>query len=118
MLVARLPEPEFTLVWSHSVEKTRWIERYRVEARTLHLVEASVEGSGAGMEPGPGAVLSDGAWRWHPDRSVTELVLRRSGFAEDYAICAGGACALLGRWAGRPGLDSVVTIRPCTVGAD
>ena len=29
----RVPGPEFTLAWQHSVEKVRWEERYRVDGR-------------------------------------------------------------------------------------
>ena len=47
----------FTLSWTHSVEKTRWEEDWRVTPAGLEIVEARVKGSGAGMEPPEGAVL-------------------------------------------------------------
>jgi hypothetical protein len=61
---ATLPDSGFTLAWEHSVQKTRWEERYRVDDGGLVLAEARVQGSGAGMEPPPGAVLRNGWWTW------------------------------------------------------
>ena len=60
-VVTRLAVASFTLAWTHSVEKTRWEEDWRVGARGLEIVEARVKGSGAGMEPGPDARF-DGTW--------------------------------------------------------
>ena len=54
----------FTLSWTHSVEKTRWEEDWRVTPAGLEIVEARVKGSGAGMEPPEGAVLKDGWWTY------------------------------------------------------
>ncbi len=113
-IVATLPDRTFTLAWTHSVEKTRWSERYRVEGNALRLTEASVEGSGAGMEPAPDAALRDGVWQWRTDQSVTELVLRRSPFAPDYTICSAGACRELGALVGPRTDDAIVIVRPCT----
>jgi hypothetical protein len=112
-LAATVPAAEFTLQWNHSVQKTQWVERYRVERDALRLVEASVQGSGAGMEPAPDAAFAEGRWTWRPDRVVPELSLRRSGFTADYTICAAGRCDPLSRLAGPAGPDAVVTIRPC-----
>src|SRR5258705_10739760 len=64
MVVATIPADEFTLAWQHSVEKTRWEERYRVSGDRLALVEARVAGMGAGMEPPPGAHFANGHWSW------------------------------------------------------
>ncbi|MEP0507358.1 MAG: DUF1850 domain-containing protein, partial [Aurantimonas coralicida] len=52
----------FSLSWTHSVEKTRWEERWLAGQQGLTVVEGRVEGSGAGMEPPPDAVLRDGAY--------------------------------------------------------
>ncbi len=112
-LAARLAAPEFTLAWTHSVEKTRWVERYRVDRGQLQLVEATVEGSGAGMEPAPDAVLDNGVWRWRPEIRVPEVTMRRSGFAGDYVLCSGGRCTPMDEIAGPPAPDAMVTIRPC-----
>jgi hypothetical protein len=59
-LRAMLPTTEFTLAWTHSVQKTRWEERYRVAGSDLQLVEARIQSSGAGMDPPPQARLRDG----------------------------------------------------------
>lgn len=50
-------------------------------ATGLVLTEAAVKGSGAGMEPGEGAVLVGGWWRWQivPPRKLPRLVLAASG---------------------------------------
>ncbi|TIW17730.1 MAG: DUF1850 domain-containing protein, partial [Mesorhizobium sp.] len=52
----------FTLSWTHSVERTRWQEDWKVSPTGLHVVEARVKGSGAGMEPPEGSVLREGWW--------------------------------------------------------
>lgn len=59
-LVAALATEGFSLVWSHSVEKTEWREEWRVEGSRLRLAEAAVRGSGAGMEPPTDAAFVDG----------------------------------------------------------
>lgn len=87
----------FTLAWSHSVEKTRWEEDWRVEPAGLVVVEARVEGHGAGMEPPPGARRDGRFWRWAPQvPPQREVVLRRSGATADWQICLAGDCRDLG----------------------
>ena len=114
---AALPGPEFTLAWEHSVQKTRWEESYRLAGDRLTLVEARVEGSGAGMEPPPGARLRDGRWVWQPQSTHAELRLTRSTFTPDYTLCTASRCANLGNWVGATaevGVDNgVVTVRAC-----
>lgn len=88
---------QFTLAWTHSIEKTRWEEDYEVAlsggAPTLVAVAARVKGSGAGMEPPPGAVLRGGWYEFAPaSRELAELPLRRSPYAADYELCADGGC--------------------------
>ena len=112
-LAARLPIAAFALEWTHSVEKTRWVERYRVEASALRLVEASVEGSGAGMEPAPGAMFGDGRWTWWPDRALPDLALRHSPFVPPYTLCTEQGCAPLTALVGPAAEDRVVLLRPC-----
>ncbi|MCC7168341.1 MAG: DUF1850 domain-containing protein [Rhodospirillales bacterium] len=87
----------FTLSWTHTVEKTRWEEDWRIVGGQLVLAEARVQGSGAGMEPGPGATLDQGWWRWQPDRQPMEkLILARSKVAADHLLCLRpGACRAL-----------------------
>ena len=46
--ILALVASSFTLSWTHSVEKTEWIEHWQVEDSRLNLVSASVQGSGAG----------------------------------------------------------------------
>ena len=112
---ATLPGQEFTLAWDHSVEKTRWVERYRMDGAHLALVEARVQGNGAGMESPPGAVLRDGSWVWQPQSRHAELRLTRSTFTRDYVLCSLDRCATLNDWVGLEATakDDVVTIRPC-----
>ena len=113
---ATLPEPEFTLEWQHSVEKVRWEERYRVDGDHLVLAEARVAGSGAGMEPPPGAVLNAGEWSWQPRRVLPELPLTYSTFTRDYRLCWRHACRDLGALAGPLAEGTVVVVRPCARG--
>lgn len=96
--VLRLAVAGFTLSWTHSVEKTRWEEDWAVEPAGLVLVEARVQGSGAGMEPGEGAVFDGRFWRWRPRLPVLkELALRRSdAVPEGWTLCTGGACRRIG----------------------
>jgi hypothetical protein len=100
----------FTLAWQHSVERTVWSETWRVAPEGLMLVEARVRGSGAGMDPGPGARLVDGWWVWAPDRPpLPELRLAASGATGGgWRLCAAGACRELAAGAGAP-----VVLRPC-----
>ncbi len=56
----QLAGAEFELSWEHSVEKTIWRETWMINGNALELREAAVKGSGAGMDPGEGAVLQ----RW------------------------------------------------------
>jgi hypothetical protein len=79
LLAITLSAPAFTLAWTHSVEKTEWRERWRVQGDALVLDEARVRGSGAGMEPPEGSVLQDGWWVYHADLRVPVLRLASSG---------------------------------------
>lgn len=100
----------FTLAWTHSAQKTRWEEDWRVRPDGLEIVEARVQGSGAGMEPPADAVLQDGWWTYVPSLSrLPELVLAASGATgEGWTICADGRCAALGATAGQP-----LRLQPC-----
>lgn len=94
----------FTLSWTHSVERVRWEEDWRVTAAGLELVEARVQGSGAGMEPPPGARLEQGWWSWSPDLPpLPSLVLAASGATgEGWRVCGGRECVDVGAEAGGP----------------
>ncbi|HEX7436193.1 MAG TPA: DUF1850 domain-containing protein, partial [Caldimonas sp.] len=65
-VVVALATQAFTLAWTHSIEKVRWEEDYRVEGTALRLVEARVHGHGAGMEPPPGSRLEGDVWHYTP----------------------------------------------------
>jgi len=99
----------FQLHWTHSVEKIEWVEDWQVEPGSLRLTGARVRGSGAGMEPGEGAVLQDGWWTWSTDRRVEELALAASGVTgAGWTLCDGATCKALGETAGQP-----VLLAPC-----
>lgn len=86
-----------TLAWTHSIEKVEWQEDYRATAAGLALDEARVQGSGAGMEPGPDARFDGHWWRWHPALpSLPELRLADSGATADWRLCWDGTCRELG----------------------
>ncbi len=92
-LLVFLPLQAFTLAWTHSIEKIRWEEDWRIEAGRLRIAEARIRGSGAGMEPPEGAVLEDGVWRYVPRLAPVErLRLANSNFTSGYELCAGGRC--------------------------
>ena len=102
----------FTLSWTHSVEKTRWEEDWRVTPAGLEIVEARVKGSGAGMEPPAGAVLRDGVWVWHPASRHAVLRLTRSAYTADYDWCdAAAGCRPLARIL--PSDGGVTELRAC-----
>jgi hypothetical protein len=85
----------FSLVWTHSVEKTEWRERWAVVGDRLVLQEARVRGSGAGMDPPDGSVLRYGWWVYHADRAVGQLNLAVSGATgRGWQLCPGdgGPC--------------------------
>lgn len=92
-VVATLPTDVFALTWTHSVEKTEWTEEWRVETDRLVLIEASVAGSGAGMEPADDARLEGGMWRWRFSvPSQPPLLLANSPHGGDYQLCWDGSC--------------------------
>lgn len=117
-ILASLPGPNFTLSWTHSVEKTEWRESYRVIDQGLLLTEARVKGGGAGMEPPSDARLVDDWWLWAPHRPpMKTIVLAASSFTADHRLCAGGECRPLHRWIAAPVSGSTVSgplvLEPC-----
>ncbi|MGE0232776.1 MAG: DUF1850 domain-containing protein [Flavobacteriaceae bacterium] len=110
--LAALATTVFTLSWTHSVERTEWRERWHASEAGLTLIEARVKGSGAGMEPGEGAVLSDGWWIWKPSGPpVPSIVLASSGATgSGWSLCyeQGSECMILGAIAAAP-----ITITAC-----
>lgn len=110
--VATLATQSFTLAWTHSIEKVRWEEDYRIESGRLHLVEARIQGSAAGMEPPPGARLENGWWHYAPAQAWhDELRLARSPYARDYELCFDGGCRSLAVIA--PQAEGVTRVYPC-----
>lgn len=94
----------FTLSWTHSVEKTRWEEHWQVLPAGLQVVEARIQGSGAGMDPPEGSVFKDGWWTYRPTVPPQQrLVLAASGATgEGWTFCAEGRCAVIGARAADP----------------
>lgn len=113
-LAASLPLQAFTLSWTHSIEKIRWEEDYRIVGRRLELVEARVRGTGAGMEAPEGAVLRQGVWHYRPALAPLERVrLTRSEYVADYLLCWDGACHSLADIAGPPQASPVLELFAC-----
>lgn len=112
--VAVLAVSAFTLSWTHSVQKTRWEEDWRIAPAGLEIIEARIQGSGAGMDPPDDARLVDGWWRYRPDIPPrAELVLGASAATgSGWRICGGGECLDLEEEpAGRP-----IVLRACRDG--
>ena len=113
-VTASLAIQGFTLAWMHSIEKIRWEEDWRVEGRELHLVAARIRGTGAGMEPPPGAVLRDGVLHYVPAVAPLEnLALAHSPYTQGYELCLETGCRLLADYL--PGIAETATIlvSPC-----
>lgn len=96
VIQATLPAQTLELSWRHSVEKVEWTEHYRIEAGRLVLIEARIQGSGAGMEPPEGAVFDGKAWRYTPRLPPLQSVtLTRSSHTTDYRLCWNSSCRTL-----------------------
>lgn len=113
-----VPVTEFTLAWTHSIEKVRWEEDYAVRLDplvlhpVLHAVLARVRGSAAGMEPPPDAVLRQGWYQYTPTIAhPAELRLMRSEFTPDYEVCVQGRCRPLSDWMASDG--GVTLLKAC-----
>lgn len=106
-----LATSHFTLAWTHSIEKTRWEEVWRVTPAGLVIDDASILTSGAGMEPPEGARWSNGAWHYRPTLPpLPSVTLAASEFTADHTLCALGRCQPLHEWV--PG-QAPVRIEPC-----
>mgnify|MGYP001046127560 CR=1 FL=1 len=105
---AVLAAESFTLAWTHSIEKVRWEEDWRIEQRMLVIDDARVRGTGAGMEPPADAVLRDGAWHYKPTVRLTQLRLAHSPYTVGYELCIEGACRPLAGYL--PGAENPSTI--------
>jgi hypothetical protein len=113
-VVKSLSIAAFTLVWTHSIEKTDWQEDWRITPKGLQLVQARVKGSGAGMEPPPEARLVGGWFQWKPARApMPELVLANSGAAGEWRLCSEGHCRTLSEIFGHPIGANVTIMSAC-----
>lgn len=111
-LVVALNSSEITLSWMHSVQKTNWEEVWRAQPPGIRLVEARIQGSGAGMEAPPEARLIDGYWRWYPSLPpLPEVVLRRSGATADWHVCIDRECRAMSELL--PSDADPVVLKPC-----
>lgn len=102
----------FTLIWTHSVEKVEWREMWRVTEEGLVIEQASVEGTGAGMEIPEGALLKDGAWVYEPGLAPLEIVhFADAGRGQDWTICADQTCREIGDIV--PAAGATLALYPC-----
>lgn len=113
-VVVALAMQSFTLAWTHSIEKIRWEEDWRVEDNRLHLVEARVRGSGAGMEAPAGSRFEHGVWHYDPHVPPLDVLrLTHSVYTLGYEICHGGECRPLAESAPRAENGDVIALTPC-----
>ncbi len=113
-VVTLLQASVFTLAWTHSVERVRWEEDWHAGADGLTVVSARIRGSGAGMEPPPGAEWREGWWHYRPALAPQPgLTLALSDYAGDYTLCAEGTCRTLGALLGEPRGAWQVQLYPC-----
>jgi hypothetical protein len=120
-LTAKLAISSFTLAWTHSVEKLAWEEDYRITTAGLVLEESRIKGSGAGMDPPAGAVLSGGWWHYKPNLPpLPRLNLARSHAVPDWRLCIAGQCRPLGAYLpdadGGADTETPAIVYPCAVG--
>jgi hypothetical protein len=87
-----------------------WEEDWKVTPSGLQVVEARIQGSGAGMEPPEGAVLKAGWWVYAPDVGPQRsLMLAASGATGDgWRLCTVQGCRELGKEAG-----GSIRLEPC-----
>ena len=92
----------FTLSWTHSVEHTQWRETWTISGEQLQLIEAKVEGPGAGIDVPEGARMTPSGWIYHPTlQALPSLTLAASGMTPSgWTLCASGQCHELGKTAG------------------
>lgn len=113
-MIALAPSGQFSLEWTHSVEKEGWREHWQItDHHTLRLIGAAVKGSGAGMEPGPGGHFEDGWWVWKANGpEVPEIELAASGATvSGWTLCS-ESCEVVGARREAP-----ISIAPCEADA-
>lgn len=100
---AQIDAAEFTLAWTHTIEKIRWEEDYTATPAGLLLGQARIKGNGAGMEIPADAELRDGSWHYRRQLPPLQpLRLGRALEAGDYELCIDGLCRSLSHWLGPP----------------
>lgn len=93
VLALGLAVDAFELRWTHSVERIEWTEAWAVDGDDLVLRLATVQGSGAGMDPPDDAVYRQGRWEYRVPRRVPSLNLAASGATVGgWQWCANGTC--------------------------
>jgi hypothetical protein len=96
--ILALVASSFSLSWTHSVERTLWQEHWTIEDKRLVLVEAIVEGSGAGIDLPADSVRTSEGWRYRPAiEPIERLSLAASGMTPSaWRLCTETACHDLG----------------------
>ena len=113
-VIVTLALQSFTLAWTHSIEKIRWEEDYRIEGTQLVLTEARVRGSGAGMEPPDDSKFVNGVWHYDPHLPpLNQLRLTQSIYAPGYELCQRDRCVPLTDYAPRAQNGDVIELRSC-----
>lgn len=81
----------FSLSWTHSIEKTKWVEHWQIAGDQLVLQKTFVKGSGAGIDPAPNAVLRNGWYEWESEEplALASISLANSGLTPDnWSLCS------------------------------
>ena len=104
----------FTLSWTHSIEKVRWEEDWRIVGSELVISEARIRGTGAGMEPPADSVLKNGAWHYRPELPPQQVLrLAHSPHTGGYTLCTATVCKPLADYL--PGIadTTAIELREC-----
>lgn len=113
-LVVAIPLTAFSLAWTHSIEKTRWEEDWRIVDGYLQVIAARIRGSGAGMEIPADAALVDGVWHYRPTVApMPGVALAHSPHAGAYELCLAGDCRPLTDWLPGIGTTATITLSAC-----
>jgi hypothetical protein len=112
--LVRLGTAALTLAWTHSIEKVRWEEDYRLTPAGIVVTQDRIQGTGAGMEPPADATFDGTWWRYTPHLPPQpKVILRRSSTTVgDWQLCIAGACEPIGEYLPDKETDPV-TLEPC-----
>lgn len=102
--VLALAATTFTLSWTHSVERTSWVERWQIAGDFLQLEAAQVEGPGAGIYLPEDARRTASGWSYRPRLPpLPRLTLAASGATgAGWSLCTDLDCVELGDAPGVP----------------